>query len=129
MNRLLSIVFPVWALLLTPILCTGGYLLHACECEIEQCCEESEKNHHEGGCGHDSDCPNDPCGAIIASVSKSDQTRSADADNEISTSSFAWADVASPATACVSRDAFDRSDGRSGRIRLACHISDLPLLI
>ena len=57
----------IWAFVATPLLCTGGYLEHACECPSESdaaccpsfadtCCPEGD-----AGCGHESACQTDPC--------------------------------------------------------------------
>jgi hypothetical protein len=41
-----------------PALCTGGMLLHPCECG------HAEEPEHEDECGHEADCAIDPCGAV-----------------------------------------------------------------
>jgi hypothetical protein len=49
MNRAVLLVAAVWTLAGAPLLCAGGLLMHACECE-ETCY-----------CDHESDCASDPC--------------------------------------------------------------------
>lgn len=49
MSRLILIVILAWTLLLLPALCTGGWLLHPCDCGSTI------------GCEHEADCDSDPC--------------------------------------------------------------------
>lgn len=49
MPRLTLILILAWTLLLLPALCTGGWLLHPCDCGSTI------------GCEHEADCASDPC--------------------------------------------------------------------
>ena len=53
----LGIAAVCWALAIMPALCTGGILLHHCECEHAG---------HQDECGHEVECEIDPCGDVIA---------------------------------------------------------------
>lgn len=54
MARLTVILMLAWTLLLLPALCTGGWLLHPCDCGSTI------------GCEHEEDCPSDPCETGLA---------------------------------------------------------------
>jgi len=45
----ISLLVGVWASVAMPCLCTAGWFTHPCE------------SHETDGCGHESDCPDDPC--------------------------------------------------------------------
>ena len=49
MARVTLILILAWTLLLLPALCTGGWLLHPCDCGSNI------------GCEHEDDCSSDPC--------------------------------------------------------------------
>lgn len=48
-RRALIMLASLWTLLVAPNLCTIGMLTHACE------------EHDSDGCGHETDCSDDPC--------------------------------------------------------------------
>ena len=50
-----------WAFVVMPSLCSGGVLLHPCECNHSEDADHEEKE----GCKHESDCATDPCGDIV----------------------------------------------------------------
>ena len=53
--RLLGSAVGCWALVVMPALCTGGFLVHACECS----------QAYEAGCGHEAECATHPCGKAL----------------------------------------------------------------
>lgn len=56
MNRRAAIILAtLWAFLVVPNLCTIGLLTHACG------------KHASDGCGHESDCHDDPCAKFAPS--------------------------------------------------------------
>ncbi|MCG8406184.1 MAG: hypothetical protein MI923_13390 [Phycisphaerales bacterium] len=128
MHRILTILLPVWALVLTPSLCFGGLLHHSCACDAEHGCEDGNNEERRG---HDPDCSSDPCcGEVVPSFNRSEQSQGSQGDHEIAPCFTATIDPAHPMAEVLLLHAdFDRSDGCSARLRLACHISDLPLLI
>lgn len=54
MIRGIVIFAAFWSFVAMPALCEGGLLLHACS------------QHDSQGCGHESDCHDDPCAKFIA---------------------------------------------------------------
>lgn len=54
-----------WTLLLLPALCSGGWLLHPCDCDSTT------------GCEHEADCASDPCEIGVA---RSDSWSQSDGD-------------------------------------------------
>lgn len=54
MRRLTVTLIMAWTLLLLPALCTGGWLLHPCDCGSSL------------GCEHESECASDPCEIGVA---------------------------------------------------------------
>lgn len=50
---LFSTAIGCWALVAMPALCTGGVLLHPCDCG------------HADECRHESECATDPCGTVV----------------------------------------------------------------
>ncbi len=60
-HSLFSTVVGCWALVVMPALCTGGVLLHPCDCPHSQDADHQEKE----GCGHESECGTDPCGTVV----------------------------------------------------------------
>lgn len=54
-----AILLVCWSLVVMPGLCSGGLLLHPCECGHS---EESGEDE----CGHEAECASDPCGVVIA---------------------------------------------------------------
>ena len=54
MSRHITILTAFWALLIVPMFCLSGILLHDCECGAEE------------QCGHEEDCSADPCKIVIA---------------------------------------------------------------
>lgn len=65
-----AVIVASWALLALPLICTGGYLTHACECVVEteaDCCTDA-CGCGEGAdesCNHETECGQDPCGADV----------------------------------------------------------------
>ena len=55
-KQTLAMVVALLALVALPGLCTGGILLHACDCG------------EADACGHESECSYDPCGTVVARV-------------------------------------------------------------
>lgn len=54
------LIFPAfWTFVAMPALCEGGLLLHVCS------------QHDSDGCGHESDCHDDPCAKFIADRGRS----------------------------------------------------------
>lgn len=68
-GRFYGIFLTVWALQGVPVLCAAGLLLHPCDIEhpCESRCDHGpDDNGHDHpappeGCGHEQDCPDDPC--------------------------------------------------------------------
>ncbi len=59
MSRSLLILTLAWALLLLPVLCAGGLLVHPCDCGTTI------------GCEHETDCDSDPCEIELARTDSS----------------------------------------------------------
>ena len=55
MTRTALLCLTIGTVLLSPVLCLGGVLEHACECENEQ-----------AACQHEDDCPGDPCSVPLS---------------------------------------------------------------
>jgi hypothetical protein len=62
MARITLILILAWTLLLLPALCTGGWLLHPCDCGSTI------------GCEHEADCSSDPCEIGMARPDSSSQS-------------------------------------------------------
>ena len=56
-RRILGFAAACWALAVMPALCTGGILLHHCDCGHAG---------HEDECGHEVECGIDPCEDVLA---------------------------------------------------------------
>ncbi len=59
MIRAILIFAAFWSFVAMPVLCEGGLLLHACS------------QHDSEGCGHESDCQDDPCAKFVADRGRS----------------------------------------------------------
>jgi len=63
-RRMWTIMFPVWALVGLPALCTAGVMSHPCHpCEADPPAHRSH-SEDENGCPHESDCAQDPCSEL-----------------------------------------------------------------
>lgn len=111
MARGVTIMVGVWALLAVPLLCMGGMIAHACDCEVDAECE------------HESTCCNDPCDEITI---RNRSQRDVDVM------------IAAPAADCrflgVDEDVLAGQSQKVGwprplRSNLPYHGSDIPLLI
>lgn len=60
-RSLVSTAVASWALVALPALCTGGVLLHLCDCPHS----EGSSHQDDEGCGHESECATDPCGTVV----------------------------------------------------------------
>lgn len=58
-SRAVLIFAAFWSFVAMPVLCEGGLLLHACS------------QHDSDGCGHESDCHDDPCAKFVADRGRS----------------------------------------------------------
>jgi len=57
--RVFMAMVACWGLVGLPALCTGGIILHPCDCEHE------EAGHEDDGCGHEAECESDPCNVAV----------------------------------------------------------------
>ncbi|MCH7591728.1 MAG: hypothetical protein IH989_02955 [Planctomycetes bacterium] len=60
-----AILFSIWALVLLPVLCMGGFIGHVCDCTSGTNCR-----HEEG-------CDDDPCGQLSAATRQRAQASTA----------------------------------------------------
>lgn len=115
MTRNSVVLVLAWTLLLLPVLCTGGWLLHPCDCGSTI------------GCEHESSCNSDPCEIDVARP---------DLDSEFDAAAGSFNVYTSAASIHLS-DAFssDLSTCRPNAINASAYHgrafppSDLPLLI
>lgn len=63
MRRVVTIAAVLHSLLIVPALCVGGVITHACDCDgvEETCCPSECDCEAQSGCGHESECSDDPC--------------------------------------------------------------------
>ena len=59
--RWVNLMAAVWGLFIVPTLCTGGLIVHQCEDEHPSPCHPTQEKEDTSGCGHESDCSDDPC--------------------------------------------------------------------
>lgn len=71
-RRAWIILFPAWAMVVLPALCTAGILNHPCS--GDDCDQPVHRSHeqNERGCPHESDCAQDPCHGLTACPQQKD---------------------------------------------------------
>lgn len=108
-----KILFVVWALLLLPSLCVGGFIGHNCDCGMDAVCQ------------HETGCDDDPCSQVTVSAGQ----RSTGAEVAHLHAVIGGGPQASDAATDARRDTRTIFHPPDERFRLQLARCDLPLLI
>ena len=114
MARFTLILTLAWTLLLLPALCTGGWLLHPCDCGSAI------------GCEHETDCDSDPCEIGLA---RSDSWSQNHVDESATASAPVLLDDASRNLDLGQLGHRPHASSRAFKKALPFPPTDLPLLI
>ncbi len=70
MMRVITIVAVSSSLLIVPVLCLSGVVMHTCDCTTATVCNMGADCGHEYGCGHESSCADDPCSFCVVRIER-----------------------------------------------------------
>lgn len=69
-SRVIIAVFATGSLLAAPLLCAAGLVTHPCDSREQRGCERGSDSDRGSGCGHESDCPADPCVNVVIATDR-----------------------------------------------------------
>ena len=74
MRGIQAILIVISSLVVVPALCMGGVITHVCECDEAPLSGTHSEDEHEhdsdSGCGHESDCADDPCENLVVRLDR-----------------------------------------------------------
>ena len=123
MAKVLITLAAVASFLVVPALCVGGMITHACDCPTDPPACHTDCGH-EVGCGHEGECPDDPCSVRVVRPQRHNDDVVTISHTVVSTSIILTA-VTQPSLKT------DRAGAQqwSGGGRLPFLPGDLPLLV
>ncbi len=123
-GRATSVFLASWALLALPALCAAGVIGHTCDCVSESACVCQTDDGHDSGCGHESECPDDPCSIhVVRPERQNDNT--APVLLPVASITTILAVIHQPASLVLPAGIYEMPDGT----KLPFPPSDLPLLV
>ncbi len=124
MARVLTTFAALVSFLVVPGLCVGGVISHACDCTSEPTPSCHADCDHKAGCGHEGECPDDPCSVRVVRPDR--QTDDIDSVAHTAVSTPIIFTAATPPTLMADRTGEQLWPGGT---MLPLLPSDLPLLI